>query len=160
MSDHQLVGGQRVRLLALIDNHSRERTAIEVGQRLTGDDVVRVLEYVITKRGTPQSIRVDNRSAFASKSLDIWASFNGGELDFSRPGKPTDNALVESFNGRLRDECLNRHWFLSLDEARNVTDAWKEDYNRVRPHGALANRTPLEFARPLSRRAVITAFHD
>ena len=90
-----------------MDNHSRESMAIEVGQRLTGDDVVRVLEGVASLRGKPQTIRVDNGPAFISRSLDLWASFNGVKLDFSRPGKPTDNAFIESFNGRLRVECLN-----------------------------------------------------
>ena len=132
MSD-QLVGGQRFRLLTLVDNHSRESLAIEVGQRLTGDDVVRVLEQVTADRGTPQSIRVDNGPEFISRSLDLWAYFNGVKLDFSRPGKPTDNAVIESFNGRLRDECLNQHWFLSLDEAKRLTEAWREDYMRWTP---------------------------
>jgi putative transposase len=120
---------------------------------------VRVLEHVTAERGTPQSMRVDNGPEFVSKSLDMWAYFNGVKLAFSRPGKPTDNALIESFNGRLRDGCLNQPWFLSLDEARAVTEAWREDYNRIRPHGALGNRTPTEFARPLSRHAQITALH-
>jgi putative transposase len=155
----QLVGGQRFRLLTLVDNHSRESLAIEVGQRLTGDDVVRVLEQVTSHRGKPQSIRVDNGPEFISRSLDMWAYFNGVKLDFSRPGKPTDNAVIESFNGRLRDECLNQHWFLSLDEARAVTEAWREDYNRVRPHGALGNRTPSEFARPVDGHAHLPALH-
>ena len=114
----QLVGGQRFWLLTFVDTHSRESLAIEVGQRLTGDDVVRVLEGVASQRGRPQTIRVDNGPEFISRSLDLWASFNGVKLDFSRPEKPTDNAFIESFNGRLRDECLNQHWFLSLDEAR------------------------------------------
>jgi putative transposase len=133
--------------------------AIEVGQRLTGADVVRFLEHVTAERGKPQSIRVANGPKFVSKSLDLWASFHGVKLDFSRPGTPTENALVESFNGRLRDEWLNQPWFLSLDEARAVTEAWKEDYHRARPHGALGNRTPSEFARPLSRHVQRTALH-
>jgi putative transposase len=155
----QLVGGQRLRLLTLVDNHSRESLAIEVGQLLTGDDVVPVLEQVSATRGKPQTIRVDNGPEFVSQSLDLWAYFNGVKLDFSRPEKPTDNAVIESFNGRLCDECLNQHWFLSLDEARAVTQAWREDYNRVRPHGALGSQTPSEFARPLSGHAQITALH-
>ena len=155
----QLVGGQRFRLLTLVDNHSRESLAIEVGQRLTGDDVVRVLEGVASQRGKPQTIRVDNGPEFISRSLDLWAYFNGVKLDFSRPGKPTDNAFIESFNGRLRVECLNQHWFLSLDEARAVTEAWRDDYNRVRPHGALGNRTPSEFARPVAGHAQLPALH-
>jgi len=155
----QLVGGQRFRLLTLVDNHSRESLAIDVGQRLTGDDVVRVLEGVASQRGKPQTIRVDNGPEFISRSLDLWAYFNGVKLDFSRPGKPTDNAFIESFNGRLRVECLNQHWFLSLDEARAVTEAWRDDYNRVRPHGALGNQTPSEFARPVAGHAQLPALH-
>ena len=108
MADH-LVGGQRFRLLTLVDNHSCESLAIESGQRLTGDDVVRVLEQVTSQRGKPQSIRVDNGPEIISQRLDLWAYFNGVKLDFGRPGKPTDNAVIESFNGRLRDECLNQH---------------------------------------------------
>jgi len=92
-----------------VDNHSRESLALEAGQRLTRDDVVRVLEQVTSQRGKPQSIRVDNGPEFVSQSLDLWAYFNGVKLDFSRPGKPTDNAVIESFNGRPRDECLNQH---------------------------------------------------
>ena len=156
MSD-QLVGGQRFRLLTLVDNHSCESLAIEVGQRLTGDDVVRVLEQVAAERGKPRSIRVDNGPEFISRSLDLWASFNGVKLDFSRPGKPTDNAVIESFNGRLRDECLNQHWFLSLDEAKRLTEAWREDYNRVRPHASLGHRTPFEFARLVDGHAHLPA---
>jgi len=112
---------------------------------------VRILEGVASQRGKPQTIRVDNGPEFISRSLDLWAYFNGVKLDFSRPGKPTDNAFIESFNGRLRDECLNQHWFLSLDEAQAVTEAWRDDYNRVRPHGALGNQTPFEFARLTTR---------
>jgi len=92
-------------------------------------------------------------------SEHLWASINGVKLDFSRPRKPTDNAVIESFNGRLRDECLNQHWFLSLDEARAVTQAWRDDYNRVRPHDALGNRTPSEFARPVAGHAQLPALH-
>ena len=142
----RLASGDRFRLLTLVDNFSRESLAIEVGQRLTGDDVVKVLERGTAERGKPLSICVDNGPEFISTSLDLWAYFNGVKLDFSRPGKPTDNAFIESFNGRLREECLNQHWFSSLDEARRLTEAWREDYNRQRPHSALGNRTPSEFA--------------
>jgi putative transposase len=155
----QLVGGQRFRRLPLVDNHSRESLAIEAGKRLTGNDVVRALEQVTALLGKPQSIRVDNGPEFISRSLDPWAYFNGVKLDFSRPGKPTDNAFIESFNGWLRVECLNQHWFLSLDEARAVTEAWRDDYNRVRAHGALGNRTPSEFARPVDGHAHLPALH-
>ncbi len=145
MSD-QLLGGQRFRLLTLVDNFSRESLAIRVGQRLTGDDVVRVLDEVTQRRGKPKRIQTDNGPEFISKSLDCWAYWNGVKLDFSRPGKPTDNPYIESFNGRLREECLNQHWFLSLQEAQCTVEAWREDYNRHRPHSALGDRTPVEFA--------------
>jgi len=89
---------------------------------------------------------VDNRPEFISKSLDLWAYWNGVKLDFSRPGEPTDNALIESFNGKFRAECSNEHWFMSLDEAQRVFDLWRDDYNRHRPHNSLGNRAPNEFA--------------
>jgi len=146
----QLFDGQRFRLLTLVDNFSRESLAIRVGQRLTGDDVVEVLEQVKEHRGVPESIRVDNGPEFISKSLDWWAYFNKVTLDFSRPGKPTDNAHIESFNGRVRQECLNQHWFLSLEDAQERIDHWRLDYNEHRPHSSLGNRTPSEFAKKSS----------
>ena len=97
-------------------------------------------------RGAPRTIRVDNGPEFVSKTLDRWAYENGVTLDFSRPGKPTDNAFVESFNGRLRDECLNAHWFLSLADAKSKIEAWRRQYNESRPHTALGWLTPQEFA--------------
>jgi len=115
MSD-ELFDGRRLRVLTILDHFTRESIAIEVGQRFTGHDVARVLTRVGTERGLPKTIRVDNGPEFASKALDQWAYWNKVELDFIRPGKPTDNALIESFNGRLRAECLNENWFLSLDE--------------------------------------------
>jgi len=114
---------------------------------------VGVLEEVASLRGKPQTIRVDNGPEFILRSLDLWAYSVAVKLDFSRQGKPTENTFIESFNGRLRDECLNQHWFLSLAEARAVTEAWRDDYNRVRPHGALGNQTPFEFARLTTRLA-------
>jgi putative transposase len=96
--------------------------------------------------GRPRSIRVDNGPEFISKDVDLWAYWNHVTLDFSRPGKPTDNAYIESFNGRFRQECLNEHWFLSLDEAQDKVEAWRRDYNEERPHSALGNATPEEYA--------------
>lgn len=146
MSD-QIFSGQRFRILTLVDNFSRESLAIRVGESLKGDDVVQILEQVTRERGTcPKAIRVDNGPEFVSRSLDWWAYWNQVELDFSRPGKPTDNALIESFNGRLRQECLNQHWFLSLEDAQQRPDDWRTDYNQQRPHSALSGRTPSEFA--------------
>ena len=108
---------------------------------------MRVLDDIVAHRGRPQTIKTDNGSEFISKVMDKWAYEHGVELDFSRPGKPTDNAAVESFNGRLRQECLNANWFLSLQDARDKIAAWRRDYNENRPHSALEWATPTEFAR-------------
>lgn len=145
MSD-ELFDGRRIRLLTIVDNYSRESLAIEVDQRIGGGRVVEVLMQLGKERGLPQSIRVDNGPEFTSRRLDQWAYLNSVELDFSRPGKPTDNGLIEAFNGRLRQECLNESWFLSLADAREKVEAWRLDYNTERPHGALGNLAPLEYA--------------
>ncbi len=109
--------------------------------------MVSVMERLANQRGTPPTkIRVDNGPEFISRVLDHWAYQHQVTLDFSRPGKPTDNAFVESFNGRLRDECLNAHWFLSLADARAKIEARRRDYNKSRPHTSLGHRTPAEFA--------------
>ena len=100
---------------------------------------------VSEEQGFPETIRLDNGPEFTSKRLDQWAYLNGVELDFSQPGKPTDNAFIESFNGRLREECLNASWFLSLDDAREKGEDWRWHYNHERPHGALGNLAPVEF---------------
>jgi putative transposase len=107
----------------------------------------------VAQRGKPAAIKVDNGSEFAGKVMDRWAYENGVELDFSRRGTPTDNAVVESFNGRLRQECLNEHWFLSLADARRKISAWRTFYNEDRPHTALAWKTPAEFARECGAQA-------
>lgn len=114
----ELFDGRRIRLLTIVDHFTRESLAIEVGQRLTGRDVVCVLGRIGMERSLPKTIRLDNGPEFVSKVLDQWAYANKVTLDFSRPGKPTDNALIESFNGRLRAECLNENWFLSLEDAK------------------------------------------
>jgi putative transposase len=142
-----LFDGRRLRALTIVDNYTRESLAIEVGQSLKGEDVVNTLNHIATRRGLPSIIKVDNGSEFISKVMDKWAYERGIELDFSRPGKPTDNAKVESFNGRLRQECLNAHWFLSLEDARHKIDEWRQYYNEMRPHSALQWATPAEFAR-------------
>lgn len=141
----------------MVDNYTRESLAIEVGQNLKGEDVVNTLNCIAAKRGLPAIIKVDNGSEFISKVMDKWAYERGIELDFSRPGKPTDNAKVESFNGRLRQECLNAHWFLSLEDAKRKIGEWRQYYNETRPHSALQWATPAEFTRqarenPLSGR--------
>ena len=143
----QLYDGRRIRVLTLVDNHTRESMALHVGQRVRSMDVIRVLERVADSHGLPESIRVDNGPEFISKDLDRWAYWNQVKLDFSRPGKPTDNAYIESFNARFRAECLNEHWFLNLEDAREKVEAWRRHYNEDRPHSSLGNRTPAEFAR-------------
>lgn len=142
----QLYDGRRIRVLTLVDNHTRESLALHVGQRVRGMDVAQILERVVDEHGCPGSIRVDNGPEFISRDLDMWAYWNKVKLDFSRPGKPTDNALIESFNGRFRQECLNEHWFLSLEDAAGKIEAWRRDYNEHRPHSSLGNVPPAEFA--------------
>ena len=145
MSD-ELYDGRRIRLLTIVDNHTRESLAIHVAQRIRGQEVVAVLERVAEEHGLPQAIQVDNGAEFISKDLDLWAYWKKVKLDFSRPGKPTDNALIESFNARFRLECLNEHWFLSLEDARVKIEDWRHHYNRKRPHSSLENLAPAEFA--------------
>ncbi len=101
------------------------------------------LERVCKSVGYPKSIRVDQGSEFVSRDLDIWAYQKGVILDFSRPGKPTDNSFIESFNGKLRSECLNAHWFMNLDDAKRKMEDWRRDYNEVRPHSAIGNIPPI-----------------
>jgi len=143
----QLFNGRRIRALTIVDNYSRECLNITVSYSLKGVDVVAVMSYLKEYLGRkPRRIKVDNGSEFISKELDKWAYENGVILDFSRPGKPTDNALIESFNGSLRDECLNIHWFMSLEDAQEKIEEWRKDYNEFRPHSALDNMTPNEFS--------------
>jgi len=141
----QLFDGRRFRALTLVDNYSRECLEIEVGQNLKGIDVVAVMERIKALRGVvPKRIQVDNGSEFISKVLDKWAYDNQVTLDFSRPGKPTDNPFIESFNGSFRDECLNVNWFLSLEDAKEKIQLFKEEYNGFRPHSSLSGLTPNE----------------
>jgi putative transposase len=141
----QLFDGRRFRALTVVDNYSRKCLAIYPGQSIKGHDVVEVMERLKEKEQVvPKRIQVDNGSEFISKALDKWAYDNKVTLDFSRPGKPTDNPYIESFNGSFRDECLNVNWFLSLDDARHKIDEWKRDYNGFRPHSSLDDKTPNE----------------
>jgi len=148
----RLVDGRRLRALTLVDNVSRVSPAIVVAGALTGERVVEALDELLTAGLRPQMLSIDNGPEFISKALDAWAHRNGVRLEFSRPGKPTDNAFIEAFNSRFRDECLNQHWFVSLEEAQQTIEAWRVDYNTERPHGALGQQTPAEFSaawRPL-----------
>ena len=142
----QLCNGRRFRSLTIVDIFTRESLAVEIGQSLKGEDVVRVLNRLKQERGAPKVLFCDNRPEFAGQMLDIWAYKNEVKIDFSRPGKPTDNAFVESFNGRFRTECLDTNWFQSLAVAKQIIEPWRQEYNVSRPHRALADRTPAEFA--------------
>lgn len=142
----QLADGRRFRALTVVDLFTRECLAIEIGQSLRAEHVVQTLNQLKFNRGLPQRIYCDNGSEFVSGQTDLWAYTNQVQLDFSRHGKPTDNAVIESFNGRFREECLNAHWFESLTDAQEKIDAWRWDYNEHRPHRSLKGLTPREFA--------------
>lgn len=141
-----LFDGRRFRALTVVDYFSRRCLAIRADQSIKGADVTAVVAQISARAGrTPDRIQVDNGSEFISKALDRWAYENEVTLDFSRPGKPTDNPYIESFNGSFRDECLNLHWFLSLDDARTKIEAWRRDYNGFRPYSSLDGLTPDEY---------------
>jgi len=140
----QLFDNRRLRVLVILENYTRECLTLETNARIRGLDVVKTLKRITREHGFPRRIKVDNGPEFISKDLDRWAYWNHVELDFSRPGKPSDNALVEAFNSRFRQECLNQHWFLSLEDARLKLSHWQNEYNTERPHSALGYRTPQE----------------
>ena len=140
------VGGRRLRCLNIVDDFTKECLAIEVDTSLPGRRVASVLERLAESRGLPQSVTVDNGPEFVSKALDEWAYRNQLKLRFIEPGKPQQNAYIESFNGKFRDECLNEHWFLSMHHARQVIAAWRQEYNDERPHSSLGYLTPNRFA--------------
>jgi putative transposase len=141
-----LANGRKFRTLNLMDGFTRESPRIEVDTSLGGVRVVCVLEEVARQRGYPEAIQVDNGPEFISRVVDQWAFEHSVKVHFIEPGKPTQNAHIESFNGKFRDECLNENWFLTLQEAREKIEAWRRDYNQVRPHSALGYQTPEEFA--------------
>lgn len=143
--------GQRLRFLNVMDDFTRECLWIEVDTSLSGARVARVLEQIAEQRGRPQALLMDNGPEFTSQALDQWAYARRIGLQFIQPGKPMQNPYVESFNGKFRDECLNEHWFLGLAEARQISEAFRIDYNEQRPHSALDNQTPAAFANSLVR---------
>jgi putative transposase len=147
-----LATGRRFRTLNVVDDYTRECLRIEVDTSLGGERVARVLEELSRHRGGPQVIVVDHGPEFTSQVLDRWAYRRGVKLHFIAPGKPAQNAYVESFNGKFRDECLNEHWFGDLEEAREKIETWRQDYNQQRPHSALGYRTPEEFAAEIAAR--------
>lgn len=146
-----LFDGRKFRALTIVDNWSRKCLGIYADQSIKGDRVVSVMEQTTLEHGFPKEIRVDNGSEFISKDLDKWAFDHKVTLNFSRPGKPTDNAFIESFNGSFRDECLNTNWFLSLEDAQMKIDLWRWEYNSFRPHSSLGNLTPDEMIEMVGR---------
>ena len=141
-----LADGRNFRTLNIVDDFTRECVAIEVDRSLPGLRVTRVLDRLRAMIGLPQTIVMDNGPEFTGRTLDAWAYAHGVTLRFIRPGKPIENAYVESFNGKFRDECLNEHWFVNLVDAKTAIEAWRVDYNTVRPHSSLGGRTPDQFA--------------
>lgn len=140
----RLVDGRWFRTLTVIDVYTRESLALVADRSLTGVKVAAALTPIVARRGAPIAITVDNGGEFVSRAMDAWAYAHDVRLDFIRPGKPVENAFIESFNGKLRDECLNANVFGSAIEAQRILDAWRQDYNHVRPHSALRDRTPVE----------------
>ena len=147
----QLFDGRPIRILAVLDAHTREALSIAPRASFRAFDVVAELTRLARGRGRPKTLKVDNGPEFTGRLLDQWAHLHGVEIDFSRPGKPTDNAHIEAFNSRLRAECLNASWFLSLDDARDRLEAWRTEYNEERPHRSLGNLTPRAFAKQAER---------
>ena len=139
----QLSTGRKLRILTVVDTHSRLSAIIDPRFSYRGEDVVATLEKTCRVIDYPKVIRVDNGSEFISRDMDLWAYAKGLTLDFSRPGKPTDNAFIESFNGKFRAECLNAHWFLSLADAKEKLETYRRYYNEVRPHSAIGNKVPI-----------------
>ncbi len=151
-----LADGRPFRTLNIVDACTRECLAIEVDTSLPGRRVTRVLDRLGVERGLPQMIRMDNGPEFTGQALDAWADAKGVRLDFTEPGKPTQNGLLESFNGKFRDECLNQHWFLDLADARRIVESWRIDDNQERPHSALGYQSPAVFAAQLERQEALS----
>ena len=141
-----LANGRRIKVLTIVDDFSKEAIDLAVDYGISGHYVTRVLDQVARFRGYPKAIRTDQGPEFTGKALDQWACQHGVQLKLIQAGKPTQNAFIESFNGRFRDECLNDHWFTSLSQARILIAAWRRDYNQHRPHSSLDYLTPAEFA--------------
>lgn len=143
VSDQLGNSGRRFRILTVVDDFTRECVLMYVNFSIPGMAVTRALDSISRM---PKIFNIDNGSEFTGKAMDAWAFEKGIKLDFIRPGKPNENAFIESFNGKLRDECLNENWFLSLEDARRTIEAWRIDYNENRPHSSLGDLTPKEFA--------------
>lgn len=141
----RLVTGRRFKCLTMTDPHSKEVPVIEVDVSIGGARVCRILDRLFLTRPLPETLILDNGPEFAGTALDAWAVQHGVHLHFIQPGKPVQNAFIESFNGKFRDECLNEHWFLTLQEAQLVIEAWRREYNEERTHSSIGDVTPMEF---------------
>lgn len=150
MSD-ALANGLRFRVFTVIDVFSREALATCAARSFTSTSVTAILDRLILERRKPDVITLDNGTEFTSKRFDAWAYSSQIKLDFIRPGKPVENCYIESFNGRLRDECLNVHWFETLDEARRILEDWRRDFNQMRPHSSLSDQVPTSYLDELLR---------
>jgi len=157
---NRLLDGRWFRVLTVVDQFTRECLTLLVDHSLTGTKVAQALSEIVAERGAPLSITVDNGTEFQSKAMDVWAYQHGVQLDFIRPGRPTENGYIESFNGRLRDECLNVQVFFTVADARDKLEQWRLDYNQVRPHSALGDRAPEEFAQQWQTAAIEPASSD
>jgi putative transposase len=144
-----LMDGRKFRALTVVDVHTRECLAVQADSSLSGRKVAAILDTVAALRSYPKEITVDNGTEFFSKAMDAWAYQHRVKLDFIRPGRPMENGYIESFNGRLRDECLNAELFSDLLDARAKLETWRRDYNENRPHSSIGNLTPAEFANKL-----------
>ena len=140
-----LMNGRRFRALTIVDNFTRQSVTIEPAISITGERVTRILDRLRLTHGLPETMIVDNGPELTSKAMLAWSLDRRVHLHFIEPGKPVQNAYIESFNGRFRDECLNQHWFRDLHEARQIIEAWRKDYNRDRPHSSLKQMTPEQF---------------
>lgn len=145
-----LWSGRKFRALTIVDDYTRESPAIEVDTSIGGRRVCRVLDRLAESRGLPEVIVMDNGPEFIGKALDKWAYDKGVKLHFIQPGKPTQNAYVESFNGKFRDECLNDNWFTTMHQAKVIIETWRKDYNETRPHSSLNDLTPIEFMQKIN----------
>lgn len=156
-----LSSGRTFRCLTVLDEYTREALAIQVGHSLPAARVIEVMERLRVERGLPPVVITDNGSEFTSRAFDAWAYARGIKIEYIQPGRPVQNCYIESFNGSLRDECLNLHWFVTLHAARETIERWRVDYNQVRPHSSLGERTPEEFASDtLGRGDVLSPVHD
>lgn len=152
----RLEDGRKLKALTIVDDFTKEAVDIALDHGMSSHYVARVLDQAVRFRGKPGAIRTDQGPEFTARALDQWAYRNGVTLKLIQPGKPTQNGYIESFNGKFRDECLNEHWFSTLTEARAIVNAWRRDYNEIRPHSAIGYLTPAEYgARHRSRRDAV-----